>query len=49
MTQYNTLKVKLSYLQLNKLKLGMRNNTKVALKMSSKVVGDFNDRNKFSA
>ena len=47
MTQYNTLNVKLCYLQLNKLKLGMRNNTKVTLKMLSNVVGDFNGENNF--
>ena len=29
MTQYNTLKVKLSNLQLNKLKSGIRNGTEV--------------------
>ena len=40
MTQYNTLNVKLSNSQRNKLKLG----TQVALKISSNVVGDSNDR-----
>ena len=35
MTQYNTLNVKLSNLQLNKLKSGIKNNTEVTLKISS--------------
>ena len=33
MTQYNTLNVKLSNFQLNKLKLGIKNNTEVTLKV----------------
>ena len=41
MTQYNTLNVKLSDLQLNKLK------SDITLKISSNVVGDFNDQNNF--
>ena len=47
MTQYNTLNVKLSNLQLNKLKLGIKNGTEVTLKISSNIVGDSNDENKF--
>ena len=47
MTQYNTLNVKLSNSQLNKLKLGIKNNTEVTLKISSNVVGDSNDENNF--
>ena len=47
MTQCNTLNVKLSNSQLNKLKLGMKNGTEVTLKISSNVVGDSNDENKF--
>ena len=35
MTQYNTLNVKLSNSQLNKLKSGIKNNTKVTLNFSS--------------
>ena len=38
MTQYNTLNVKLSNFQLNKLKSGMKNGTEVTLKISLNVV-----------
>ena len=48
MTQYNSLNVKLSNSQLNKLKSGIKNNTEVTLKISSNVVGDSNDENNFS-
>ena len=48
MTQYNTLNVKLSNSQLNKLKLVIKNGTKVTLKISLNVVGDSNDENDFS-
>ena len=47
MTQYNTLNVKLSNSQLNKLKSGTKNNTEVSLKISSNVIGDSNDENNF--
>ena len=48
MTQYNTLNIKLPKLQLNKFKSGIKKkNTEVALKISSNVVGDFNDENNF--
>ena len=47
MTQYNTLNVKLSNSQLNKLKSGIKNDTEVTLKISSNVVGDSNDENNF--
>ena len=47
MTQYNTLNVKLSNSQLNKLKLVIKNGTKVTLKISLNVVGDSNDENDF--
>ena len=43
MTQYNTLNVKLSYSQLNKLKWGIKNISEVNLKLSSNVVADSND------
>ena len=33
--------------QLNKLKLGIKNNTEVTLKISSNAVGDSNDENNF--
>ena len=42
MTQYNTWNLKLSNLQLNKLKLGIKNSTEV-----TNFVGDSNDENKF--
>ena len=45
MIQYKTLNVKLSNLQLNKLKSGIKNGTEVALKLSSNVVGDNNENN----
>ena len=47
MTQYNTLNVKLSNSQLNKLKSGINNGTEVTLKVSSDVAGDSNDENSF--
>ena len=47
MTQYNTLNIKLSNSQLNKLKSGIKNNNEVTLKISSHVVGDSNDENNF--
>ena len=47
MTQYNTLNVKLSNLQLNKLRSGLKNGTEVTLKILSNVVGDSNDKNNF--
>ena len=47
MTQYNTLNVKLSNLQLNKLKSDIKNNTEVNLKTSSNVADDSNDENNF--
>ena len=47
MTQYNTLNIKLCNSQLNKLKSGIKNRTKVTLKISSNVVGDSNDENNF--
>ena len=48
MTKYNTLNVKLSNLQHDKLKSGIKNGTKVTLKLSLNVVGDSNDENNFS-
>ena len=46
MTQYNTLNVKFSNSQPNKLNSG-KNGTEVNLKSSSNVVGDSNDENNF--
>ena len=47
MTQYNTLNVKWSNSQLNKLKLGIKNGNEVTLKLSSNVVWDSNGENNF--
>ena len=47
MTQYKTLNVKLSNLQLNQLKSGTKIGTEVTSKTSSNVVGDSNDKNNF--
>ena len=47
MTQYNTLNMKLSNSQLNRLKPGTKNNTEVTLKISSNFIGDSNDENNF--
>ena len=47
MTQYNTLNVRLSNLQLNKLKSGIKNGTEVTLKLSSNVVGNSHDKINF--
>ena len=43
MTQYNTIIVKLSNSQLNKLKSRIKNGTEVTFKISSNIVGDSND------
>ena len=45
--QYNTLNVKLSNWQLNKLKSGIRNGTQVTLNFLANVVGDSNDETNF--
>ena len=47
MNQYHTLNVKLSNLQLNKLKPAIKNSTEVTLKLSSNIVGDSNNENNF--
>ena len=47
MAQYNTLKVKLSSLKLNKLKSGIRNGTESTLNLSRNVIGDSNDETNF--
>ena len=43
MTQYNSLNVKLSNSQLNKLKSSIKNETDVVLRISSNMVGNSND------
>ena len=40
MTQYNSLNVKLSDSQLNKLKSAIKNKTKAVLRLSSNMIGD---------
>ena len=47
MTQYNSLNVKLSNSQLNKLKSSIKNETDVVLRISSKMVGNSNDNTNF--
>ena len=48
MTHYNTLNVKLSNWQFNKLKSGIKKSTAVTLKLSSNVIDDSHDKNSFS-
>ena len=45
MAQYNTLNVKLSNLQLNKIKAVTKVKTEVTLETSSNNVGDYKDEN----
>ena len=47
MTQYDTLNVKLSNSQLNKLKSGIKNGTEVTLNLSSNLIGNYNDETNF--
>ena len=47
MTQYNSLNVKLSNSQLNKLKSSIKNKTDVVLRISSNMVGNSNDNTNF--
>ena len=47
MTQYNSLNVKLSNSQLNKLKSTIKNETEVALRLSSNIIGNSDDESKF--
>ena len=44
---YDTLNVKLSYLQLNKLKSWIKNVTQVTLNLPSNAVGGWNDDSNF--
>ena len=48
MTQYNSLNVKLSNSQLNKLKSTIKNESEVVLKLSSNMIGNSNDKTNFS-
>ena len=47
MTQYNSLNVKLSDSQLNKLKSAIKNETNVTLRILSNMVGNSNDNTNF--
>ena len=47
MTQYNTLNVKLSNLQISKLKPGINYGTEVTLNFSSNLIRDSNDESNF--
>ena len=47
MTQYNSLNVKLSNSQLNKLKSAIKNKTDVALRLSSNMIGNSGDITSF--
>ena len=47
MTQYNPLNVKLSDLQLNKLKSAMKAGTEATLNLSFNIMDDSNDENNF--
>ena len=47
MTQYNSLNVKLSNLQLNKLKFAIKNGNDVILRLSSNMVGNSDDEANF--
>ena len=47
MTQYNSLNVKLSNSQLNKLKSAIKNETEVVLRLSSNMIGNSNDEATF--
>ena len=47
MTQYNSLNVKLSNSQLNKLKSSIKNETDVVLRVSSNMAGNSNDNTNF--
>ena len=47
MTQYSSLKVKLSNSQLNKLKSAIKNGTDVVLRLSSNMVGNSNNETNF--
>ena len=47
MTQYNSLNVKLSNSQLNKLKSAIKNKTEVVLRLSSNMIGNSDDETNF--
>ena len=47
MTQYNSLNVKLSNSQLNKLKSAIKNKTDMILRLSSNMIGNSDDETNF--
>ena len=47
MTQYNSLNVKLTNLQLNKLKSAIKNESELVLRLSPNMIGDSNDESNF--
>ena len=47
MTQYNRVNVKLSNLQLNKLKSAIKNENDVVIRLSPNMIGDSNDKGNF--
>ena len=47
MTQYNSLKIKLSNPQLNKLKSAIKNETELVLRLSSNMIGNSDDEINF--
>ena len=47
MTQYNSLNVKLSNSQLNKLKSAIKSETEVVLRLSPNMISDSNDETNF--
>ena len=47
MAQYNSLNVKLSNSQLNKLKSAIKSETEVVLRLSSNMIGDSDDKINF--
>ena len=47
MTQYNSFNVKLSNSKLNKLKLAIKNETDVILRLSSNMIGNSEDETNF--
>ena len=47
MTQYNSLNVKFSNSELNKLKSAVKNTTEVTLKLSPNLIGKSNDETNF--
>ena len=48
MTQYNSLNVKLSNSQLNKLKSAIKNESEVLLRLCPNMIGESNDETNFS-